>query len=330
MDFQSREIPLLNPAYSLCFNGDSLMDWAGGNRIIGMDGEKPRTVGISWGYRFNAAVQSPSGRFAVIYERLGTKGLLLDRGKLLREIDRSFYCADCYEYPVLLFDGPGGRTLLAHCPREYNQIEIEDALTGERLTKQRAEKPDDFFHSRLSVSPDGGRLMSAGWVWHPCNSVSIWSVRDALTNGAVLDSTGPKAPMAMEINSATFVDADRVVLSWDKDPAGLPEGAHGQFRPGNLVVFNIETGSFESIVTMSEPVGTMLSLGDGRVVGFYEHPKLINVRTGAIEHRWPELATGKQNSSILAEDQELPPIALDPVRRRFAVAAKDRITVVQF
>jgi hypothetical protein len=46
---------------------------------------------VRYGYRFDAATASPDGRFAVIYERLGTKGLLLDDGQIVRELDRSFY-----------------------------------------------------------------------------------------------------------------------------------------------------------------------------------------------------------------------------------------------
>ena len=49
-----------------------------------------------------------------------------------------------------------------HCPREYNRLEVEVAATGERLTPEVDRRPQDFFHSRLAVSPDGLRLLSAG------------------------------------------------------------------------------------------------------------------------------------------------------------------------
>jgi hypothetical protein len=52
---------------------------------------------------------SPSGEFAVIYTRLGTKGLVLHRGKIIREINRSFYHADVYEYPIGLAALKNGR-----------------------------------------------------------------------------------------------------------------------------------------------------------------------------------------------------------------------------
>ncbi len=150
---------------SLCWRGDELIDWVGGGRAFAADGtERPSTV--RYGYRFDAATASPDGRFAVIYERLGTKGLLLCDGRVLRELDRSFYHADAYEYPVALFSGSDGRVLLAHRPRDYCRIDLEDAETGRLLTESLDRKPSDFFHSRLALSPNGKRLLSAGWVWH--------------------------------------------------------------------------------------------------------------------------------------------------------------------
>src|SRR4051794_10682511 len=74
---------------SLCWQGDELVDWVGGERY-GLDGSVQRMQG-GWGPFFDAAVANPEGKYAVIYGRLGTKGLILKEGKLLREINRSFY-----------------------------------------------------------------------------------------------------------------------------------------------------------------------------------------------------------------------------------------------
>jgi hypothetical protein len=71
----------------------------------------------------------------VIYKRLGTKALLLKDGKFVREMNRSFYHANVYAYPVCLLRGPDNRILVAHCPDEYNRIELDDASRG---------APDDF------------------------------------------------------------------------------------------------------------------------------------------------------------------------------------------
>src|SRR5262249_27340004 len=85
---------------SLCWRGDDLSDWVRG-RALALDGTE-QSASVYHGYRFDAATASRDGRFAVIYERLGTKGLVLKDGEILREIDRSYYQADVYEYPVAL------------------------------------------------------------------------------------------------------------------------------------------------------------------------------------------------------------------------------------
>lgn len=63
--------------------------------------------------------------------------------------------SEAYRYPVALFTLPDGRTGIAHCPERYNRLEIEDAITGERLTASGQREPRDVFHSRLAVSGDG-------------------------------------------------------------------------------------------------------------------------------------------------------------------------------
>ena len=67
----------------------------------------------------------------------------------------------------------------------------------------------------------------------------------------------------------------------------------------------------------------------GFVVGFYEHPKLVEVATGKTAARWPEMETGSQNGSINSKLDEIPPFALDPANKRFAVADAEKITVIQ-
>src|SRR5260221_11033383 len=99
---------------TLCWSGDTLVDWENGLRIS-LDGTRSdRQWG--YGYRFDRAVMSPSGRYAVIYEQRGTKGLGLEEGRPLREINRSYYHADVFEYPIARFTLPGGRRVIAHGP----------------------------------------------------------------------------------------------------------------------------------------------------------------------------------------------------------------------
>jgi hypothetical protein len=55
---------------------------------------------VRWAFPFDAAQSTPDGRIAVIYQRRGTKGLVLRGERVLRELNRSFYHADAYEYPI--------------------------------------------------------------------------------------------------------------------------------------------------------------------------------------------------------------------------------------
>jgi hypothetical protein len=196
---------------SLCWRGDELVDWVGGGRAFAADGTE-RPARVNYGYRFDAATASPDGRFAVIYERLGTKGLLLHDGRIVRELDRSFNFADAYEYPVALFNDPGGRVLLAHCPGNYCRIELEEAETGRSLTASADRKPSDIFHSRLAASPHGKRLLSAGWLWHPLSLVVCFDVAQALADPRHLDDRHDLPlsfnPGLAEESSACWLDDD--------------------------------------------------------------------------------------------------------------------------
>jgi len=57
---------------------------------------------------------------------------------------------------------------------------------------------------------------------------------------------------------------------------------------------------------------------------------LIDVNTGSILQNWPEVATGTRNDNILHEIEDRLPLAIDPMRRRFAVALNGCITVIEF
>lgn len=322
--------PLRTPVRSLCWHGDELIDWAGGGVRFSLDGSVADPQ-VSWAYRFDAAVQSASGRYAVIYERLGTKALVLADGRLIRELNRSFYHAHAYEYPIAIFEDHGGRALIAHCPDEYNRIEIEDAVTGTRLTVSADRKPADFFHSRLAVSPRGGRLMSAGWLWHPVDSVSTWPIADVIADGRVLDAIGPPHRIVQgPMSSATFIDEDRIVVSSNADDEGFGLDGDSSFPPGSVGVFNLRSCAFESVARAEQTVGSMMWLGDGLVVGFHKFPKVFDVATGKILLSFPEIRSGSQASSIIRHEQPLPVIACDPIGRRFAVASDNRVEVVLF
>jgi hypothetical protein len=325
---------------SLCWRDDELIDWVGGGRAFASDGTE-RSTRIYYAYRFDAATVSPDGRFAVIYERLGTKGLLLHDGKILRELDRSFYHAQAYEYPVALFQEPSGRLLLAHCPEEYCRLELEEAETGRRLTVSAERKPADFFHSRLAGSPNGKRFLSAGWVWHPWNVVVCFDVVRALADPHHLDSGDDVSAFSRNVclaeeSSACWLDDDRIaVASSDEpeDPEGAEVGVEPRLLPRGLAVFDMTSGVCLRTLQFDQPLGTMLAIGKHHVLSLYGHPKLIELSSGKVIHVWIDLHSGLQDSSIvrgLKGDTIPPPMAFDPARNRLAIVNRETVTVIEF
>jgi hypothetical protein len=329
--FHRIDIPVKGQIASFFWRGDVLVDSVAGNVEYRLDGTVTEAR-VNWGYRFDAAIPSGSGQYVVIYEKLGTKGLLLRDGKLLRELNRSFYCAEAYEYPVAFASAPNGRELLIHCPDDYNRIDFEDTETGERLTAASGRKLADFFHSRLAISGDGRWLLSAGWIWHPFNTVRCFDIGAALRDPAVLDDVGfPELGESCEVNSATFLDNDRLLVASAPDADDFREDGHQGLTPGHLGVFRLDENRFESVVAVDGAVGTLMPAGPDHVVSFFQHPRVIDWRSGEVVATFDDLVTGDQNSSIIWHNElPLPALALDAERRRFAVAGPERITVIEF
>lgn len=312
-------IPTYSAPQSLCWSGEALVDWVSGGIRHGLDGSTA-DPSVRYGYRFDGAVMSQDGRYAVLYEKLGTKGLVLKEGRLKRELSRSYYHADAYEYPIALLPLPSGRTLLAHCPDEYCRLELEDLETGERLTRRDGESPD-FFHSRLQFSRDGRYLLSAGWIWQPVDAAYVFDVARALERPESLDQLQEleAGDSFLEVHSAAFGERDTLVLHC----SDLDEGE------SRLAVYSLSERRFLSKAPLERPPGTLMVM-DGYAVGFFEHPHLIELATGRVVEQWPELATGRQSSSIIRHLPSLPPLALDPAGRRFAVGTEKGIEVVCF
>ena len=319
---------------TLVWHGDTLIDWANGYGRWTLDGHHERAPWTSFG-PFNAVCTSPDGRTVVISNRCGTKALVFQDGRLLRELNRSYYHAQDYEYPVTLFNAPDGRRLLAHCPDKYLRLEIEDALTGERLTAPCERKPQDFFHSRLTANPSGTRLMSAGWRWHPQDLIKVFDVAGALTDPRLLDEDSAMMEgMALfaDQGSAVWMTDDRILIGGndeDIDPEELAERrAQGpRLEPNGLAIYDLVERRCLHAVSIGQTVGTLMLVGDRHVISFYEQPKLFEIASGRLVHTWADLASGKQTSSILY-GAALPPLALDPARARFALADAEKITVV--
>ena len=312
---------------SLRWEGDALVDDVRGGERLSLDGTVSGAR-VFWAYAFDGAITAPSGRFTVLYTRLGTKAVVAEGARLLRELDRSYYCANAYEYPVCLFALPDGREVVAHCPDEYNRLEIEDLETGERLTVRPDGDARDVFHSRLRASPDGRRLLSAGWRWHPYGVLDVFDVEEALRHPANLDDWSPATydVIDAEVESACWLTSDLVAVTTSpEEPLGGedPEA----LGPSEIGVLSLADSRWVSRAPKPEPLGTLEPFGE-QLLSLYAHPKLVDPATGEVVAAWPEIASGTQDSSIVKPEQ-IAPVAVDAANRRFAVADGTDVLIVE-
>jgi hypothetical protein len=321
---------------SLVFQGDVLVDWVAGGRAFGMDGSERRAL-VSYGCRFDSAIVAPDQKYAILFERLGAKAVLVDvrTGRVLREIDRSYYCANAFVFPLVMWTSAAGHTLLAHCPEDYNRLEIDDLDTGDRLSLCAERKPSDHFHSRLAVNPSGTRLLSAGWVWHPWDFVGWFDVDLALRDPRHLDqptrTRGMRVGLAEEASAAWQTDDLLLIGSSDEpeDPAEVAEaGDAPRLVSSGLAMIDVRSAEVVWSVPLRHPPGAMMPVGTDEVVTFYEHPRLYRLSDGQLLHEWSELAVGRITSSIQHHLPAPQPLALDPRRARFALADGAGVTVV--
>jgi hypothetical protein len=266
----------------------------------------------------------------VIYVARGTKALVIDgaggAGET-RELNRSYYRADAYQYPVCPFRLPDGHEVIAHCPREYNRLEIEDLETGECLTARDYEtRGVDVFHSRLAASPDGRRLLGAGWVWHPWGLLDVWDVEHALEDPTTLDEHHFSAVNG-EVESACWLDDDRILVSVGMALDDEPEGEE-DLLPGELGVWSTSASGWLARSRPPKQPGTLIAFGE-HALALFEHPTLLDPYSGEVVEEWPDIQTGRQDSSIIWRRPLPPAFAADPANRRFAVADGTDVILVE-
>ena len=340
MKLQKRLLP--HPkTQSLTWQGDVLVDWILGGTEYHMDGtvvDSHRQIG----YRFDKATALPDGSYAAIFEELGTKGLII-RNELtktpyrrieagnrtfsfkqfsLHEINRSYYHADDYSYPIALFHLPNGRPAILHCPDEYNRLEIDLLENGKRLTASDKREPSDAFHSCLQVSSSGRYALSAGWVWHPVDALWVFDLHQALEDPTHLDADDW---VEVDVASATFLADDRIALSIIADVNHSKEELLGKsqiniYDPAKKEVVHEVGVSLERL--------TLLPTHDERYVwDVYEYPKVIDLHTGEIVAAAPEVKIFVTLSPFVTEEN---PYALHEDRQRLAVGLEEGIMVLDF
>lgn len=305
---------------SLNWTGDALIDWARGGTLVYMDG-RVQYAGRLYAFGFDAAITAHDGRYAFIYKRFGTKGILLRDGEPVREVNRSYYFADAYEYPCCFITASDGRLYLAHCPNEYNQLELEDVETGLYVSGNR--QPKDYFFSRLKAAPGGRHMLSCGWIWHPANVTLIIDVDAALRDAAALDD-GFMLGGDVEVGSADFVDADTILIGTGADNQS---GEYDEKLPtDHIALFDLK--SKRILRKAKAPVGNLVVIDDRYAWDLFGHPRIIDTVTGAELYACESIDTCTQSSAIWRFAPPPPAMAYDRKGKRLAVANGNKIEIL--
>ncbi|MFC0111039.1 hypothetical protein [Kibdelosporangium aridum] len=305
-------------AWTLAWIGGDLFDVSDRFRRIPLDGSPCPEGGERYDDNLDSVVVSPKGDVFALVNTIGTEALLIaPDGSVIRELSRFDNDADLYRYPLALLTMPNGRTGVVHCPEDSGQLDIEDALTGDRLALPEGQLDGDFYHSRLAVSADGHYLLSAGWVWMPFDGLAIYDLRRVWDQRGGLAGDGDVAQVrdfsSLEVEGACFV-GDSVMIGSDK----------------GLWLWSLTSKEFVWHREFPHPLGDLVALREG-VLSLYEHPRLHDVGTGDVLAEWPELATGEAKSSLVGDGWFSGPatIAVDPVNSRFAHTDGSTVSVIQ-
>jgi len=164
--------------------------------------------------------------------------------------------------------------------------------------------------------------LSAGWVWQPWDVTSVFDLNTVVARPEMLDE-GWNADSKFDLwetSTAAFADTDRVILAGHDDDTDTPIPV--------LFVCDLKANTFISKIRLEETAGLLMSVGD-YAVGFWNHPKLIELSSGRITQRWSDVASGFRNGPLINSQEPKVQIALDPVNRRFAVGNAERISVIE-
>jgi hypothetical protein len=293
-----------------------IIDWCSAGEEYSLDGQKQQRAKYHYG-SFNSSITSRDGQYAFVYKRLGTKGLLLKNGEILREINRTYNCAEVYEFPAAFFV-LDHVTYLVHCPINYCQLDFENVETGEIVTNILGRNPSDVFHSRLTISPDGKYLMVCGWVWHPLERVELFDIAACLENPLLLDNSSLNPDFGNEINSASFIDNERILIA-ASDEGTFDEETHPVLPQKHIAVWNFLSNDLSVPVKVSGDFGNLFAINDKQAWDMYNYPKIINIQTGEIESKIEGINSGLQRSSVFSDVTKSPQICFDRQSGQIAV-----------
>ncbi|MBT2564421.1 hypothetical protein J7E50_19710 [Pedobacter sp. ISL-68] len=310
---------------TICWFNNAIIDWASAGKQYTPDGKTDQLGENSFNFG-DSAIISADGQYAFIYQKLGTKGLLLKNGALLREINRSYYCADVYEYPAA-FVTLNSKTFLIHCPSEYCRLDFEEVETGQIITNSEGRNPADFFHSRLEISPNGKYLMSKGWFWHPWDAIKVFDIEECIQNPKLLDESEFYPNVGVEIATASFIDDHKVLLG-SSDEEAINDELLKNLPPKHIAIWDINLNQISKPVKMNIEFGNLFAINDQYAWDIYGFPKIISLKTGEVVDEDRSLSSGLQNSSIIRNIEELPKVAFNQKTKQLAITNGDSIEII--
>lgn len=305
---------------------NKIVDWNSAGTLYFDNGETKQLQKYHFGFDCDGSITSENGEYVLLFQKLGTKGLLLKNGELLREINRSYYQSSVYEFPAAFFTFKS-RTYLIHCPFQYCRLDIEDAETGEILTDKIDRKTQDIFHSRLEVSNDNKFLLSKGWVWHPMDVIEAYDIEKCISDPTLLDKGLTMPNVTSEICSASFIDNYRVlVCASNEEP--LDDDIEESIPPGHIAIWDLKSNLISALVKIKGEYGNIFAIDDKKCWDLYQYPKIIDLSNGEIIDKMESVFSGKQTSSIIHHLENLPKIAFNKLTKQIAIADDNRIEIL--
>ncbi|MBB6126831.1 hypothetical protein [Mucilaginibacter lappiensis] len=311
--------------------GNTIIDWGSAGKQYFIDGQIKELHKYHHTLNFDGSINSADGKYAFIYQKLGTKGLLLKEGELLREINRTYYCSNVYEYPAA-FVTVNDITYLIHCPISYCQLDFENVETGEIVTNIPGRDADDVFYSRLEISNDNKFLLSKGWFWHPWDLLHVFNIEECLKNPVLLDRSVLRPYTRAEVCTASFIDNTRILMGSSDEPADDEDDEddkantfHNNFPPKHIAIWDLETNQISKSVKVNGEFGNLFAIDENRAWDMYLFPKIINIHTGEIIDSDESIDSGKQNSAICGKS---PQIVFNRQTKQIAIAGHEKIEVL--
>jgi len=181
------------------------------------------------------------GYLCVVQNR-STKGFIININDpaYFKKLERSEYQVGNSSFPIGFFERDGIIHLIHGT--DWNRVDITRLDNDEFLTKRGIDfksktNYEDFFHSELSVSPDGRRFLSNGWVWSPFDVICSYETDQFLktfeAGGTYLDF--PQTTGDLWDRPLTWVSNTLVAIGYNKAEDDELEGKY----PSDLLIVDV-------------------------------------------------------------------------------------------